>query len=53
MIRKLKEINYRLKIRKALGAASIEELQITKEEIKREYERRIKHSRKNVNPGNY
>lgn len=53
MIRELKLLNYRIKLRKALQQASIEELQITKEECKKEYERRTKHSRKNANSSNH
>ena len=39
---RVKEIAYRLKIRKVLGQASMEELQITKEETNKEIERRKK-----------
>lgn len=39
---RLKELQYRMKLRKILHEASIEELRITKEELNREYERRTK-----------
>lgn len=38
----LKALNYRMKLRKVLQKASIEELEITKEEMKREFDRRNK-----------
>ena len=37
---RIKELAYRMKLRKILGQASIEELRITKEELNKEYERR-------------
>lgn len=39
---RIKELSYRLKLRKMLGQASIEELTITKEEVIKEIERRNK-----------
>lgn len=39
---RVKELAYRMKIRKVLNQASIEELQITKEETNKEIERRKK-----------
>lgn len=39
---RLKELQYRMKLRKILHDASIEELTITKEELKKEFERRRK-----------
>lgn len=44
---KIKAIAYRLKIRMVLMKASIEEITITKEEIKRELDRRNKKNGKN------
>lgn len=43
----LKALNYRFKLRITLQKASIEELTITKEEIKREFDRRNKKNGKN------
>ena len=40
--RSISLLAYRLKLRKALGDASIEQLQVSKEEINREIERRKK-----------
>ena len=42
MKRQLAELNYRLKIRKALSVATTDELRITKEELKREFDKRNK-----------
>ena len=39
---RVKELAYRMKLRKILKDASMEELQITKEETKKEIERRNK-----------
>lgn len=43
---RLKELQYRMRLRKILHDASIEELKITKEEVKKEYERRNKNASK-------
>ena len=42
MANRIKQIQFRLKMRATLHNASIEEITIIKEEIKREYERRAK-----------
>lgn len=44
---RIKELAYRLKLRMTLQKASIEELKVTKEEIKREFDRRNKRNGKN------
>lgn len=44
---KIKELTYRLKLRMTLQKASIEELTVTKEELKREFDRRNKRNGKN------
>ena len=42
LIAKMKETRYRMSMRQALQKASIEELQINKEELQREFDRRRK-----------